>query len=136
MRWLIALLLIPTSSVAASPEPNCTSPSTTYDFNVCGSREADKADAELKRYFEAAKARMVKEEPQAVAAMDEAQNAWQAYRAKHCGAVSLRWQGGSIRGPASVQCAIDLTWQRTHQVWADFLTYPDRTPPTLPEPRR
>jgi len=136
MRWLLTVAFIPAASLAANAEPNCENPATTYDFNVCGSREVERAQAEMQRYFEAAKSRMQKEEPQAVAALENAQMAWTSYQGMHCGAIYARWQGGTIRGPASVQCAIDLTRQRTHQLWADFLTYPDSTPPLLPEPRK
>ncbi len=136
MRWLLAMSLAASTSWAADPVVNCASPSTTLDFNICGSREADKADVELKRYFEAARTRMVKQEPQAVQALDAAQAAWLVYKSKHCESAYLRWQGGTIRGPAGIQCEVDLTRQRTHRIWADFLTYPDRTPPVLPEPQQ
>jgi uncharacterized protein YecT (DUF1311 family) len=136
MRWLIAMAFLPAASMAAKSETNCEKPVTTYDFNTCGSREADRARAEMQRYLEAAKVRMQKEDSQAVAALEAAQSAWTSYQEKHCAAVYARWQGGTIRDPASVQCSIDLTRQRTHQLWADYLTYPDRTPPILPEPRK
>jgi uncharacterized protein YecT (DUF1311 family) len=134
MRWLIALAFLPVASMTASPEANCEKPVTTYDFNICGSREAERARAEMQRYFETAKVRMQKEESQALAALEAAQTAWKSYHEKHCAAVYARWEGGTIQGPASAQCSINLTRQRTHQLWADYLTYPDSTPPILPEP--
>ncbi len=134
MRWLIALAFLPAISMAADPEPNCEKPATTYDFNICGSREAERARAEMQRYFDAAKVRIQREGSKALTALEEAQSAWRSYQEKHCAAIYVRWQGGTIRGPASVQCSVDLTRQRTHQLWADYLTYPDSTPPILPEP--
>jgi uncharacterized protein YecT (DUF1311 family) len=136
MRRLIAMAFIPLASLAASPEPNCETPTTTADVNVCRGREIDKSRAELHRYLEAAKVRMRKEEPQALTALEDAQNAWVSYSDKHCSAVYARWRGGTIRGPASAQCMIDLAKQRTYQIWVDYLTYPDRTPPILPEPMK
>jgi uncharacterized protein YecT (DUF1311 family) len=135
MRWLIALVFIPAASFAADPVANCEKPATTYDFNICGSKDVEKAEAELARYLEAAKARMAKEEPEAVKAIDDAHAKWQEYKSKHCEAVYLRWQQGTIRGPKSARCNLDLTRQRTHRIWSDFLTYPDSTPPILPEPK-
>jgi uncharacterized protein YecT (DUF1311 family) len=136
MRWLIALVFLPAASMAADPEPNCEKPATTYDFNICGSRDVEKARAEMQRYFEAAKVRMRSEGPLALTALEGAQSAWTSYQEKHCAAIYARWQGGTIRGPASVQCSLDLTRQRTHELWANYLTYPDSTPPVLPEPQK
>ena len=31
-------------------------------------------------------------------------------------------------------CMIEATRARTHDIWTDYLTYVDRTPPVLPEP--
>ena len=68
-------------------------------------------------------------------AIVDAQAKWQEYKSKQCEAVYLRWQQGTIRGPKAVRCDLDLTRQRTHRIWSDFLTYPDSTPPILPEPK-
>jgi uncharacterized protein YecT (DUF1311 family) len=132
----MAMVFFPLAALRASPEPNCAKPVTTYEMNVCGSREVQQARSEMQRYFSAAKARMEKDEPQAVKSLDDAQSAWQTFSVKHCASVYARWEGGTVRGPASVQCAITLTRARTHQLWREFLTYPDRTPSLLPEPKQ
>ena len=136
MRSLISIVFIPLASLAASPEPNCEKPVTTYDLNICGSQVGEQARAEMQRYFAVAISRLEREEPQAVKALEDAQAAWQAYSEKHCASVSARWEGGTIRGPTTVQCFVSLTRARTYQLWSEFLTYPDRTPSLLPEPKR
>ena len=35
---------------------------------------------------------------------------------------------------AVVDLLLQLIQQRTHQIWSDFLTYMDSTPPILPKP--
>lgn len=113
---------------------DCGEATTTYDMVQCGQRELAQQDELLQQYLAAARAHLDRGAPQAVAALDAAQAAWQEFREKQCQAVATRWQGGSISGPMTLECRIGLTRQRTHQLWADYLTYPDSTPPVLPEP--
>ena len=134
-RFLPTILLIVSLGVSAA-EPNCREPRSTREFNVCSAQEVARLEAEMSRYFDAARARMQKEEPQAVESLLKAQKAWETYAEGHCQAVYSRWAGGSIRVAQGLNCKVDLIKQRTRILWESYLTYPDRTPAILPEPKR
>ncbi|WP_083835117.1 lysozyme inhibitor LprI family protein [Alishewanella jeotgali] len=59
---------------------------------------------------------------------------WQAYRLSHCNSVYMQWRDGSIRGVMAFSCKTQLTKQRSHDIWKNFLSYMDGTPAILPEP--
>ena len=66
--------------------------------------------------------------------LDASQRSWEAYADIRCDGVFDQWKGGTIRTIMTVGCRIEATRQRTHDIWADHLTYADSTPPVLPEP--
>ena len=70
-----------------------------------------------------------------VSSIKVAQKSWQTYMTAHCDSVYTQWRDGSIRGLMALSCKTKLTKQRTHEVWENFLTYMDSTPPVLPEPK-
>lgn len=133
---LLCLALVPGWGTGAEPdaEPDCAAPKTTYDFNMCGSREAQRADEEMLRYLEAAMTRVARD-AESRSALEVAQKSWEAYRSSHCGAVYTLWREGTIRGPKGIACQIALTRQRTHEVWLQYLRPVEKSaPPLLPEP--
>ncbi len=97
------------------------------------SAEAEKADLKLAKYLEAAKERIAKDKTNELS-LDDAQKAWLNYRSLQCGDVYKYWIQGTYRYRASLQCQIDLTHERTHDIWSAYLTYVDSTPAILPEP--
>ena len=66
--------------------------------------------------------------------LTSAQAAWADYAEFRCQGEWDEVKGGTIRTIVLVGCRIDATRQRTHDIWADHLTYWDTTPPLLPEP--
>jgi len=44
------------------------------------------------------------------------------------------WKGGTIRGAMTLGCRTRITEARTLEVWRNWLTYVDSTPPILPRP--
>jgi uncharacterized protein YecT (DUF1311 family) len=133
-RFLPTILLLASLGVSAA-EPNCRDPRSTREVNVCSAQEAERLEAEMNRYYDAARSRMQKEEPQAVESLLEAQKSWETYAERHCQAVYSRWAGGTIRVAQGLNCRVDLIKQRMRLLWESYLTYPDRTPPILPEPK-
>jgi uncharacterized protein YecT (DUF1311 family) len=133
---MIALLLA--LAVASGADP-CQG-DTTLAVNSCLAGQRDAANAELDRYLAAARHRLAQDDDPAVpqkeltGGFDKAQADWLAYRKAACDTVYTFWQGGTIRTAQALQCAIDLTHARTRFIWQTFLTYPDSTPPILPEP--
>ncbi|RBP69559.1 lysozyme inhibitor LprI family protein, partial [Marinobacter nauticus] len=69
-------------------------------------------------------------------AIQNAQSLWEQYANAHCDAVYERWSGGSVRFFEYYRCHKELILERTHVIWKEFLTYPDNTPPVLPDPKK
>lgn len=133
-KYLIAgLALLSSSALSASAGIDCQNARTTIDINQCAAIELESAQAQLAEYLQASFEHHA-DDPELVAAIKAAQKDWQAYLAAHCDAVYTQWRDGTIRGVMSLSCKTQLTQQRTYEVWANFLTYMDSTPPVLPEP--
>lgn len=135
----------PPAAIEAAPL-EMVAPASTLDIclrdaaetpatDACYEAEATSRQTELGRYVAAARERLA-DEPAALAAFNTGQQAWEAYRDAHCSGVLERWKDGTIRTMTTLGCRIDLMGQRTHQVWKDYLTFRDSTPPVLPEPMR
>lgn len=71
---------------------------------------------------------------QQLAYINASQSAWDAYAEIRCGGVYDQWRHGTNGIVMSLECQIAATRQRTHDIWTDYLTFEDSTPPILPEP--
>ena len=113
-------------------------------MNACAAEDLSSEEARMRRYFEAAMTRAREGDAQSgefgeerthqAAWLDASQRSWQAYADIRCEGVLDQWKGGTIRTLMVAGCRIEATRQRTHDIWADHLTYADSTPPVLPEP--
>ncbi|MFA0486319.1 lysozyme inhibitor LprI family protein [Vibrio sp. 10N.222.55.B11] len=121
------------SALAYEGVVDCENAMNTIEINHCAAIELESAQAELDKYL-AASFEHNAYDAQLVASIKKAQESWQAYMTAHCDSVYTQWRDGSIRGVMALSCKTTLTKQRTHEVWANFLTYMDSTPPVLPEP--
>lgn len=126
-----ALLLVQPALAA----PICTG-KTTPEIQSCFSSRLAQAEAQLKRYTEAALRRM---QGSGIAARTQAdfhkaESAWWAFREAECKAVADRWSDGTIRTSMELSCRLKLTEERTYELWQNWLTSPDRATPILPEP--
>ena len=126
---------------APAPASSCQAATSTLEMQECLGRLLDRADQDLNRYVERAKNRLSGEQglpagaaARAVADLAASQQAWRRYRDSACQTVWSFWSGGSIRGPKLLECRISLARERQRQIWRDFLTFLDGTPPLLPEP--
>ena len=160
---MAAALLAVFSSPATAQEPaNAQEPATaekdvtadnvdcdganTIEINACMSSELVAAESVMAKYLAASRERFLRNlesgfnddtaegKAEALANFGAAQENWRAYRESHCGSVYYYWRGGTIRGAMYLGCSIDMAKKRTWQLWQDWLTYPDSTPPILPEP--
>ncbi|MEZ9646447.1 lysozyme inhibitor LprI family protein [Vibrio sp. 10N.261.52.C2] len=122
------------SALADEGVVDCENAMNTIEINHCAAIELESAQAELDKYL-AASFEHNAYDAQLVASIKKAQESWQAYMTAHCDSVYTQWRDGSIRGVMALSCKTTLTKQRTHEVWANFLTYMDSTPPVLPEPK-
>lgn len=133
----IALVL----QTSAATDVDCDRAANTQEINACAARDLAREEARMDRYLAAAHARLDEDmagttgEPGfGPAWLDASQSAWAAYADIRCRGVYDRWKGGTIRTVMGLGCRIELTRQRTHDIWTDYLTFADSTPPILPEP--
>lgn len=130
---LLVLAAMSLSAVADDEELDCNNIMNTLETNRCAAIELEVAEDDLTHYLETSVEHNAVD-PVLVDAIKVAQKQWQAYAAAHCGSVYTQWRDGTIRGVMGITCRTRLTKQRTHDIWEDFLTYMDSTPPVLPEP--
>jgi uncharacterized protein YecT (DUF1311 family) len=121
----------------------CDRAGNTIELNACGALDLEREQARMQRYLEAAYGRArdsdhadpsYGEPTQSTAYLQAAQAAWVAYADIRCLGLYDQWKGGTIRTLMGLGCRIEATRQRTHDIWADYLTFWDSTPPVLPEP--
>ncbi|EPY8187756.1 lysozyme inhibitor LprI family protein, partial [Escherichia coli] len=84
-------------------------------------------DPEYQRMHEISEKEVIKK-------IDISDNAFKKYRKNQCDAAYNYWDG-HYKIFKYHECYIRITQNRTHEIWNDFLTYPDSTPPILPEPQ-
>ncbi|MEZ9556029.1 lysozyme inhibitor LprI family protein [Vibrio splendidus] len=131
---VVLLTCLPLLASASDDVIDCENAMNTIEINHCAAIELESAQAELDKYL-AASFEHNDYDAELVASIKKAQDSWQAYMSAHCNSVYTQWRDGSIRGLMALSCKTTLTKQRTHEVWANFLTYMDSTPPVLPEPK-
>ena len=96
----------------------------------------------LQRYYEAARSsiqrRATDEQDiiandlhKAISDLEQAQSSWRAYRDAHCDMVADLFMNGSGKAAGGVQCTIDLTRLRIHELWESG----GFQPRNLPEPK-
>ncbi|NLY58698.1 MAG: DUF1311 domain-containing protein [Gammaproteobacteria bacterium] len=135
MKTFLFLLLLACAGSLQAESPDCEQQAgTTMDMNLCIAEQVAAADRQLERYLETALERY-SDDQAVVDLLLGSQDAWLDYRKTYCDAIYQMWSGGTIRGVMAGNCALQLIQQRTQQIWWDFLTYMDSTPPLLPEPK-
>lgn len=139
---LTALIFSALLQTADTTLPECVDAVTTPEVNACAAAEVARDREVMERYLAAATARMREEAEDAgqlsgrsiEESLAASQADWERYAESACAAVYHRWSGGTIRTVMHLGCMGQLVRQRTHYLWQDYLTYPDSTPPILPEP--
>ncbi|EGR0199959.1 lysozyme inhibitor LprI family protein [Vibrio alginolyticus] len=133
-KYLIIILAsLSFGALAAEESIDCNNAMTTIEINQCGAIELESAQVKLDKYLRTSFEHS-SHDPELIAAIKLAQQDWQAYMSSHCDSVYTQWRDGTIRGIMAISCKTKLTKQRTHELWENFLTYMDSTPPVLPEP--
>ena len=134
-KYILLTLLSFSFAIGAADEPlDCENAISTFDTNKCAAIELEAADAKLSQYLQASFKHNAYD-PELIIAIKAAQTNWKAYMSSHCDSIYTQWREGSIRGVMAISCKTALTKQRTHDIWSNFLTYMDSTPPVLPEPK-
>ena len=127
------LLLVALPARGATP---CAE-GTTEAVEACLAEQLRQAEDEMERYTNAAIGQIARgDNPKRVLALFRTgDTAWSEYAEKECGAVHESWASGTIRGAQQLTCSIRLTQNRTHEIWANWLTRINGSP-VLPEPAR
>lgn len=119
--------------MGASEEISCPDAETTLDMNECFANRLAAADERRATYLATAVEREA-ENDEVLEQMRASEVAFEAYREAECGAVWESWKKGTIRTIMALGCQIELTDQRTHSIWQNWLTFMDSSEPVLPEP--
>ena len=135
MKFMLLLIALFAYPAVAQNDLDCETASTTTDINHCLSLELDAAEAEMEKYLHKSQERYAGDRV-VVDSIVAAQNAWLVYREAHCSSVFNVWRDGTIRTSMSIGCSLELTRQRTFDLWRSFLRNADSTAPLLPEPVR
>jgi uncharacterized protein YecT (DUF1311 family) len=123
----------------------CVRDGNTLQMNTCAMEDLEAEEARMERYLALALERAAETDAESgeygeptrqVELLAAAQKAWAAYADVRCEAQWDTVKGGTIRTIVLLSCRIDATRQRTHDIWADHLTFWDSTPPLLPEPTK
>jgi uncharacterized protein YecT (DUF1311 family) len=120
-------------TTAGAVELLCLHEKNTVEEAQCLSGELDKANKVLADYLDTAKQRVANEnngKPQ----LATEQDAWLHYRSLQCGGVYTYWEAGSYRYRAELECEIELTHARTHEIWSAYLRNFGSSPHLRPEP--
>ncbi|AZG35763.1 lysozyme inhibitor LprI family protein [Shewanella psychromarinicola] len=113
---------------------DCSNPINTLEINDCARQQADDAQVILDKYMAKAN-EQCHDYPKALEALHLSQRDWLPYRESYCHAIYELWRDGTIRGAMYHGCMLQLTVQRTHNIWQHYLTYMDSSEPILPEPK-
>jgi uncharacterized protein YecT (DUF1311 family) len=134
MKRYFCILIFAFSYSVQSDELDCDNALTTIEINVCAGKTLEIAGTELETYISTAEEKYASER-NVIEALQKSQLAWINYRKSYCDAIYEMWSGGTIRGFMFSRCMLQLTKECTHNIWSDYLTYMDSTPPLLPEPK-
>ena len=129
----IVLASLPFATFAKDKVIDCNNATTTLEINQCASTGLNYEQIKLKKYLKASYEHN-SYNPELVKAIKVAQKDWQVYISSHCDSVYINWKDGTMHGVMTLTCQSRLTKRRTHEIWENFLTYMDSTPPVLPEP--
>ena len=110
----ITFLTMPRKLFAESINPNCQSPETQTDMNICAGLDAEKAAQQLNQVYKQLKARIT--DPQSVKELINAETAWIKFRDNDCKFAAGIYRGGSIAPMMYSLCVENLTKQRTEQL--------------------
>lgn len=126
------LLLFGTLPVFAEPA-DCSNAKTTLEINQCMAQKQAQARQVMQHYYDKAVDEYA-DDPVVRDSIRKAQTAWEKYAKAQCDSVYALWRDGSIRIIMTLDCQTRLIQQRTHQLWAEYLTHMDNSPAALPEP--
>jgi uncharacterized protein YecT (DUF1311 family) len=118
---------------AEKPQLLCLNTKNTIEETQCLSQELNKENGVLAKYLATAQEQINKQnsgKPQIAAA----QEAWLKYRQAQCADVYTYEEAGTYRYRADLECEIEATRSRTHEIWSAYMRTFGTSLPLLPEP--
>jgi uncharacterized protein YecT (DUF1311 family) len=134
MKKVLLLLCAVSLAAFAGGELDCATAWRAQEINQCKNQDYLAASKVMEEYLAKSLERYADDEA-LLAAIKEAQAAWEQYVDQHCQSVFSIWRDGTARTAITLDCKQALTRQRTLVLWESFLTYMDSTPPILPKPK-
>ncbi|MGL5065801.1 MAG: lysozyme inhibitor LprI family protein [Microcoleus sp.] len=111
--FLTAVLSLPNiasnSPLQLAQAPNCKSPQTTVDMNLCATQEFQAADKKLNQVYQKLKPMLNSKQQQRLTA---AQRTWVKFRDESCDYESGRFEGGTLAGSTYGYCRARITQER------------------------
>lgn len=110
---LAAGFLLPSQAsnnrVQIAQQPNCKSPQTTLDMNVCSTQEFKAADTKLNQLYQQLQAKINSKQKQRLTG---AQLTWVKFRDENCNYEAGKFEGGTLAAPTYVYCKARVTQER------------------------
>lgn len=97
------------SPLQLAQEPNCKSPQTTVDMNLCATQEFQAADKKLNQVYQELKPLLNSKQQQRLTA---AQRTWVKFRDESCSYEAGRFEGGTLAAPTYGYCRARITQER------------------------
>jgi uncharacterized protein YecT (DUF1311 family) len=119
--------LLAVAPALAQDEPDCTSPQTQGEMNICADAAFTKADGELNGLWEDAKTNSENSDDTGAQAkaLLTAQRNWQVFRDSQCEFEGLPAAGGSIQSMLVANCKTRMTTERVKQL-QDYINGPEQ----------
>ncbi|MEG3917865.1 lysozyme inhibitor LprI family protein [Microcoleus sp. T3_A4] len=110
---LTAGLLLPSQAsnipVQVAQQPNCKSPQTTLDMNVCSSQEFQAADRKLNQVYQQLQPKLNSKQKQRLIV---AQRSWLKFRDESCNYEMGQFEGGTLAASTYGYCRARVTQER------------------------
>jgi len=98
-------------------QPNCKSPQTTLDMNMCSSQEFKAADTKLNQLYQQLRAKLNSKQQQKLTV---AQRTWIKFRDETCNYEAGQFEGGSLAPSTYGYCRARVTQERVKDL-EDYL---------------
>ncbi|MEG4230951.1 lysozyme inhibitor LprI family protein [Microcoleus sp. Pol11C3] len=110
---LAAGFLLPSQAsnnrVQVAQQPNCKSPQTTLDMNICSSQEFKAADTKLNQLYQQLRPKLNSKQQQRLTV---AQRSWLKFRDETCNYEAGKFEGGSVAASTYGYCRARVTQER------------------------
>jgi uncharacterized protein YecT (DUF1311 family) len=103
--------------VQIAQQPNCKSPQTTADMNMCSSQEFQAADKKLNQVYQQLQSKLKSKQKQRLTV---AQRSWLKFRDDSCNYEMGQFEGGTLAGSTYGYCKARVTQARVKDL-EDYL---------------